>query len=342
MKLFICGNGFDLHHGLKTSYQNYKNYLKDSHPDIVNEFEEFIGVYDNSRIGWTNIEDALKVDYLKMLYRYADLPSTSDEVYQFFHSGVSLFHGDNSLEQSFMGLTYFINNFTGRYLYDWLYSIDLNDAIPDLKLAPTDLYITFNYLDSLELLYNIPSERILHIHVALHNIIDLQRDSDEAKKEFIKSYQREIGKKEAIAAWEIEAKPTYENMIIREQLQFGAVINKENELQKLKHWYSADDEYSEYVNPSITVIEEFIDKSTKTLRNNYLKLLRFICCTKDIDTVTIMGHTLLGVDFPYYKEILIPYLGDKLWVFKAHNGNTTEILEFIREFRLENYRIENW
>lgn len=27
-KLYIIGNGFDIHHGLKTQYRDYKEYLK--------------------------------------------------------------------------------------------------------------------------------------------------------------------------------------------------------------------------------------------------------------------------------------------------------------------------
>ena len=90
------------------------------------------------------------------------------------------------------------------------------------------------------------------------------------------------------------------------------------------------------------VIESFMEKSTKKLSNNYKKLTYFAWTHSDIDTIVIMGHTLLGVDFPYYKEILIPFFKDKLWVFKSHNGNTSEINEFLEKANLKNYRIELW
>ena len=41
MKLYLIGNGFDLHHGLETSYYHYKKYLLSKSKSIVVEFESF-------------------------------------------------------------------------------------------------------------------------------------------------------------------------------------------------------------------------------------------------------------------------------------------------------------
>lgn len=342
MKLHICGNGLDLHHGLQTSYKCYKDFLCLEHPEVIGEYEEFVGVYDNDRIAWSNIEDALKVNYLKMLSCYADLPSVENEVYFRSHENNIISYQGNDLENAFRGLTDFITNFTGKYLYDWLSSIDIKKAIPDLSLSPDDLYINFNYLDTLQTLYHIPDSNVFHIHGALKNLKGLRRDTAAYKKDFIASYTPEVGRKEALDTWRIAECPAFQSMYIRQELQFGAVINTESELQKIYKWYNADEAYSSYVEPSIMVIESFMEKSTKKLSNNYKKLTHFAWTHSDIDTIVIMGHTLLGVDFPYYKEILIPFFKDKLWVFKSHNGNTSEINEFLEKANLKNYRIELW
>ena len=39
MKLYIVGNGFDLNHGRKTSYWDYRNYLSEKYPDLVYKFD---------------------------------------------------------------------------------------------------------------------------------------------------------------------------------------------------------------------------------------------------------------------------------------------------------------
>lgn len=342
MKLYICGNGFDLHHGLQTSYKDYKNFLILEHPDVIGEYEEFVGVYDNSRIAWSNIEDALKIDYLKMLCRFADLPSVVDEIYYRSHENNVISYNGNDLEDAFRGLTNFITNFTGKYLYDWLSSIDTKKVKPDLNLSQDDLYINFNYIDTLQTLYHIPDKNVFHIHGSLKELKGLKKDTVAYKKEFLSWYAPEVGKKEALDVWRIEECPAFQNMYIRQTLQFGAVINKESELQKIKKWYNADEAYASYVEPSIGVIESFIEKSTKKLSSNYKKLTYFAWTHSDIDTIVIMGHTLLGVDFQYYKEILVPFFKDKLWVFKAYNGDTSEINQFLDKTGLDNYRIESW
>ena len=342
MRLYICGNGFDLHHGLQTSYKSYKEFLSGRYSDTISDYEEFVGVYDNDKIAWSNIEDALKIDYLKMLRRYADLPSVSNEVYYRSHeNGVLYYHG-NDLEDAFRGLTNFITNFTGKYLYDWLSSVDTNNATPDLNLGPNDLYVNFNYLDTLQTLYHIPDSNVFHIHGSLRKLEGLKKATAECKKECLETYIPEVGKQEALEIWRLKVGPSFQNMYIRQELQFGAVINKEKELSKINKWYNSDKEYADYVEPSIRVIEVFIEKSTKKLGGNYKKLTYFVWTHNDIDTVVVMGHTLGGVDYPYYKEIIVPFLRDRVWIFYAHKGNTSAIMEFIEKTNLKNYRIETW
>ena len=39
MKLYIIGNGFDLNHGMKTAYWNYREFLAQNHSTIIREYE---------------------------------------------------------------------------------------------------------------------------------------------------------------------------------------------------------------------------------------------------------------------------------------------------------------
>lgn len=76
MKLYIIGNGFDLHHGLPTSYGDYKRFLSKKYAGTVQDYEDFVGIHNKKKEAWKDIENALKVDYRKVLSRYADRPST--------------------------------------------------------------------------------------------------------------------------------------------------------------------------------------------------------------------------------------------------------------------------
>lgn len=45
MKLFIIGNGFDLHHSLPTRYTDFMRFMKERHPYAAEQFVLGIGKY---------------------------------------------------------------------------------------------------------------------------------------------------------------------------------------------------------------------------------------------------------------------------------------------------------
>ena len=69
MRLIICGNGFDLHHNLPTSFSDYRKFLDEKYPDVVpgilgNEY--FSGVMNEDAF-WTDVEGNLFFSYEQML-----------------------------------------------------------------------------------------------------------------------------------------------------------------------------------------------------------------------------------------------------------------------------------
>lgn len=63
MKLIICGNGFDLHHGFKTGYHNYKNFLELHYPQAIRDFEDFPYINLSVSNKWSDLESSLSLDY---------------------------------------------------------------------------------------------------------------------------------------------------------------------------------------------------------------------------------------------------------------------------------------
>ncbi len=59
MRLFIIGNGFDLHHGLDTRYVDYRDYLKQYHPTAFQLIDsEFRDMADSDAL-WSEMENTL-------------------------------------------------------------------------------------------------------------------------------------------------------------------------------------------------------------------------------------------------------------------------------------------
>lgn len=193
MKLYLIGNGFDLHHGLETSYNHYKKYLLSKSKSIVDEFESFeyfMNVSDKEQL-WSNLEESLTFNYDEFasnLVRdyYPDVMSDSD----------SRWH---SMEIESMISTEFVEEFVGGYLFDWIENESKSNVYMDanLNMDKEALYISFNYTDILSRVYDIHVDNILHIHGSVDDgsreaIVFGSSDNDcnECEKYLVNEYNR--------------------------------------------------------------------------------------------------------------------------------------------------------
>ena len=55
-KLYVIGNGFDLHHGIQSSYFNFKDFLEENDPDVYNVVDTYFG---NVKDFWWDFEKNL-------------------------------------------------------------------------------------------------------------------------------------------------------------------------------------------------------------------------------------------------------------------------------------------
>lgn len=194
MKLYLIGNGFDLHHGLETSYYHYKKYLLSKSKSIVDEFESFeyfMNVSDKEQL-WSNLEKSLTFSYDELVSNlardyYRDVMSDSD----------SRWH---SMEIESMISTEFVEEFVGGYLFDWIENESKRNVDMDanLNMDKEALYISFNYTDTLSRVYDIHVDNILHIHGSVDDgsreaIVFGSGDNDcnECEKYLVNEYGRD-------------------------------------------------------------------------------------------------------------------------------------------------------
>ena len=183
-KLFIVGNGFDIAHGLKTSYDDFRKHLisdteiemdslvipESTHmPDGEITYDEteilsmlffLISEAESNTEKWSNIEASL-----------ANL--NFDEAFDYY-SEVLDEDGDldlwkTSYNNEDIASNLVIPTLTIQQLFsDWINTIDINCAkakMDFLKLIDEqDLFLTFNYTDTLEKNYKISKNRICYIH----------------------------------------------------------------------------------------------------------------------------------------------------------------------------------
>ena len=188
-RLIILGNGFDLYHGLKTKYSDFKDYLQENigntnnytinKADFVKDDKYFCGntkdiidiiytiINNSANAEWSDFEEALgEINYEEVLSYYQKI-------------------GDNESE------TALIINRTMRFIQthfsDWIKQVNYLDFKPKFKFKEDDIFLTFNYSRTLEDYYHINSNRICHIHGVIN-----RNDDGETEEYLIFGHGKEM------------------------------------------------------------------------------------------------------------------------------------------------------
>lgn len=161
--LYIIGNGFDKAHGLPSGYWDFRAWLDVHNKELLADIED---IWDNNSELWSDFEKALGiVDYRAVEQKYRDyrliehceanrkLREIHPEIPPAEHHAI-----EEKLEPIVKRIRLAFN--------EWVKT--LNQSIetyrPILNLDTSAFYITFNYTETLEILYNMNKECILHIH----------------------------------------------------------------------------------------------------------------------------------------------------------------------------------
>lgn len=155
-KLYIIGNGFDIQHGLKSRYCDFKEYLDNTDKQLVQKLEEYFG----SDALWSDFEETLV--YLDteqiveecMVY----LQPYSKEVWS------DAYHQDYQYEvQHRINL---ITDTLKKRFTEWVLQLRLpNNANENMVVVDKNAtFINFNYTDTLERLYKVSQDKIFYIH----------------------------------------------------------------------------------------------------------------------------------------------------------------------------------
>jgi hypothetical protein len=159
-RLFIIGNGFDLHHGMKTSYWNFRNYLLETGTEILRTMEIFNmfqeDLWSDFEANLANIDVQLMYDYYSdSLVSYAD-----DNWSDMYHHEFQYFIEQDTSYMSYELISQFVK---------WICSIEMPTKISEgiakcFAEIKDSYYLNFNYTPTLQSLYGIDDEKVLHIH----------------------------------------------------------------------------------------------------------------------------------------------------------------------------------
>ena len=152
--LYILGNGFDIAHGISSRYSDFEYWVKTKGNDrLIGMMNIF---FSNEHYLWEDVETALGEYREEEIFDYCK-PIEEIDYDHPMRSVAAIEDGPDWLFKTI--LDDFLDSFT-----NWVNSIDISQARQQLQFEPQSKYLTFNYTETLEKVYGIPDDNILHIH----------------------------------------------------------------------------------------------------------------------------------------------------------------------------------
>lgn len=156
--LYILGNGFDIFHDIPSRYLDFGAYVQRTDPELYRIVEEYLGLEGQ----WNDFEAALA---------YLDTDTLIDEASNFLVS----YGADDWSDSNHHDYQYEIKQTVEKLsvkLKDsfevWMSSLPIpsNAQYSGSRLAvdPLKFFLTFNYTDTLQKTYGVPTSKTLHIH----------------------------------------------------------------------------------------------------------------------------------------------------------------------------------
>lgn len=211
-KLYIIGNGFDLHHGLRTSYANFRDdYVKKKSSVLWNDLLDIYGeAPQNDNLWWKDFENMLgKVDY----------------------ESLSKSHNDDAL--GFMKVRNLMKGKLPPLFGKWIKDVDSRIDASKIKLMDEidvgSLFFTLNYTLLLEKAYHVKEDNVWHIHGTIKHSDEIVVGHDADAGQLVK-YTQEYNKDQQ------RISPSYADNINQEALNGAKKVKNRIYLQEDKFY----------------------------------------------------------------------------------------------------------
>ena len=145
MKIYIIGNGFDIAHDLNTRYSDYYEYIR-IHIPYHDEWKLILDYYPRNYEFWSNAEENVCHinEALFLSLKQISHSGWLDDLYRYVHDSFEKF---------------IISAVSELSSKKRIFTIDRNA-----------FFLNFNYTPTLEELYGVPDDHIIHLHGGMRNL----------------------------------------------------------------------------------------------------------------------------------------------------------------------------
>lgn len=304
-ELYVIGNGFDMHHGINTSYSDFRKYLLEENYKLYQTIEKFLffEMKDEDSTVWNEFEYNLRNLDEDQIRNECDffLKGYGDEDWR------DCYHYDyqHCIDQIKGGLTSdLLKEFT-----KWIKLKNklLNDVAKDIYLKKEAMFLTFNYTMMLENVYGVDSNMVLHIHNSVDDECELILGHNYSGEERIKDFSKPPT---------IRFVSEIDELLARRGLEKDDVRYREGE----------------------GLIQEYYAENYK---NSYIIIQKhnaFFRAISDVDTIYVLGHSVSNVDMDYFDEILSKVSETSNWYFTYYSEqDLCNIENFISSRKINHY-----
>jgi hypothetical protein len=152
-KLYIIGNGFDIHHGISSRYSDFKDYVENNDQELFDTLEK----YFNTDELWSDFEETLA---------FIDTDTITDDASDFLVS----YGADDWSDANHHDYQYEVQRAIDivtvqlkEHFTNWILQLEIPNS-SNLVLDSDSKFLTFNYTVTLEVACDIDSANILYVH----------------------------------------------------------------------------------------------------------------------------------------------------------------------------------
>lgn len=289
-KLYIIGNGFDLHHGLDTWYSSFGLYLQENESEIYDLLVKYIGMPE---LDSDDPETLSAQEWNEFEVSMANL--FFEEIIE-DHSEFAANVGSDDYFKDLNAIGIYVSeireNLTNRLFdkfKDFILQIDYPklQANSELSIDTMAHFFNFNYTSSLQNYYNVNVSKIKYIHGFAESADVLILGHGYSPESFEPK----------------EPKPP-ENA-------------NDEELQEWHDWMS--DQYDMSIDLGKSELQKYFSNAFKNSEKIIKENQGYFQSLSDIEEIIVFGHSLADVDAKYFQKIHASVKSNAKWFVTCRN-----------------------